>query len=496
MVSRSSSQWNCRPNARRPMRNAWCRQTGVDARWTAPRGRSNVSPCQCSTSWPRGQARQRRLAAAPATRSTGPQPTSRAGHRLAVRPGTRVRVDARARRRGQQLRAQADAEHRRVARDAACAAARSRREEGIRGAPASATPIGPPMTISIWSAPSVVRHGGARVERARRRSRCRARPATSRRAPALRSACAAGRSARVTRGSLPNRAEALQSKSSHRKPDAGSAPTRRAGAVRARSRRCGSAGHAVFRVADDRVARGGQVRAHLVGSAGVQSRTRSSAVAARRSITIHVGLGRQRLPAAADPDARATAADPADRARLAARVRGRRPHHLREVGLLAAVGGQRGAQLRPDARAARGDQHAAGAGVQAMDQPALARIGRRGPRIRGSARPARWRPCRARRARSGCDGMPAGLAIATSASSSCRTVSATRASGAIGTRAASRRAHVRSPPAPRRRSPASRRPGPAWRPCAGAGRRCGRAPAARAGARAATLSPGMAAATA
>ena len=32
---------------------------------------------------------------------------------------------------------------------------------------------------------------------------------------------------------------------------------------------------AVFRVADDRVARGGQVRAHLVGPAGVEPDTRS-----------------------------------------------------------------------------------------------------------------------------------------------------------------------------------------------------------------------------
>ena len=71
---------------RRPIRNAWWRQTGVDARCTAPAGRSYVSPCQCTTSGCAGRPASAGSRSAP-IRSTGPQPTSRAGTGLPSGPG-------------------------------------------------------------------------------------------------------------------------------------------------------------------------------------------------------------------------------------------------------------------------------------------------------------------------------------------------------------------------------------------------------------------------
>ena len=138
---------------------------------------------------------------------------------------------------------------------AADAAARSRRRgTDTRGLPASATPIGPPMTISSWSRPTSSRHRRAGVERARLAADAARGQQRRRRAPAPRSACAAGRWRASRADHCPIAAEALQSKSSHPKPDAGSAPTPRAGAgfPRPRRRRCGTGARAVFRVADDR----------------------------------------------------------------------------------------------------------------------------------------------------------------------------------------------------------------------------------------------------
>ena len=225
-----------------------------------------------------------------------------------------------------------------------------------------------------------------------------------------------------------------------------------------------------------------------------ESRTRSSAVAARRSITSHsvsAASGCRPPPTRTRAPRRPTR--PIGRG-LAARIRGR-AHHLGEVGLLAAVGGQRGAQLRPDARAARGDQHAAGAGVEAMHQSALARIGRRvrafgeardhgvggGAELAGRERVRRHArglgdrdqrvvlaEDRQRDPRVGRDRHARRVALSMSGRRQRRVVDLQR-------RLARRRA---------------------WRPCAVAGRRCGPRPPAASRRAAATLSPGMAAATA
>ena len=96
-----------------------------------------------------------------------------------------------------------------------------------------------------------------------------------------------------------------------------------------------------------------------------------------------------RLPAAADADA-ARRAGRRGRSGAVSTGAGRRPRDLGQVDLLAVVGGQRRAQRRPGPRVARRDQHAARPGVEAMHEPALARIGRRG-RALGKARDDRVR---------------------------------------------------------------------------------------------------------
>ena len=134
-ISGGVSRWNCRPQARSPSRNAWCGYFGLLASRTAPGGSEVIaSQCHCTTTGLSG--RSQNSASSRGGVAHGDEPGAELGALLAA-------LDRAAGSLGQQLPAEADAEHRHAGprrRRAAApwsarATARSRRRRPAAGRP-------------------------------------------------------------------------------------------------------------------------------------------------------------------------------------------------------------------------------------------------------------------------------------------------------------------------------------------------------------------------
>ena len=372
-----------------------------------------MSPCQCRTSG---------CAGSPASAgSFDVVQIDRAPADLARRDGlavgarARVRVDARARRRREQLRPEADAEHGRLARQQLAQQRdllrQKRKLRVARIAHAHRSAHDDQQAIGR----DVVGHGRAVVDRDRLHADAARR---EQRGDALRPF---GRRVLQNDGARHARIIAHSGGGASIKivsPEIG-CRKRTDSAWRCSSLFAVAAARLAlpYRAsADDRKPRRGQVRAHLV----VPSRRQPHAQQRRRRAPLdHLPgrLGRQRLAAAADPHAPAAAADAADRRgldhrnrRACPRPRPDRPSRSRRRSK------RRAARARPRRCARRPARRWCRCPAGGPGRPRGDRATR--PRIRGSARRSRWPRCPAGPARSGCDGRPAGFAIAISAASS------------------------------------------------------------------------------
>nr|WP_246469741.1 hypothetical protein [Cohnella nanjingensis] len=93
------SRWNCRPSTRLPQANAWTSVASDSASRTAPSGSETASLCQWNEWNFSGSPSKRRVA------------FRRPAHRMPADLLVRVAEDASAERLGQELRAEADAQH-------------------------------------------------------------------------------------------------------------------------------------------------------------------------------------------------------------------------------------------------------------------------------------------------------------------------------------------------------------------------------------------------